>query len=161
MVSFHSAVLGEGRIPISCHSQTRDSWLSWRYNKGTNQTVPLLSNVWPHRNTQVTEVCILKLQGYGCPGLSLTAAAISTAEVARVDASCSTFILVHASLVMPTIGKSSTVLPFISSMGSWLPTTLYTWAKCFIFIYLFISMKSSSLWIRGSKAAVSTISCSV
>jgi len=32
-----------------------------------------------------------------------TASAISTAEVARVDASCSTFILVHASLVVPTI----------------------------------------------------------
>ncbi|KAF8727075.1 hypothetical protein HU200_019577 [Digitaria exilis] len=46
-------------------------------------------------------------KGYGCPGLSLTANAISTAEVARVDASCSTFILVHASLVMPTIGKSN------------------------------------------------------
>jgi len=42
-------------------------------------------------------------KGYGCLGLSLTASAISTAEVARVDASCSTFILVHASLVVPRL----------------------------------------------------------
>ncbi|RWW33535.1 hypothetical protein BHE74_00041165 [Ensete ventricosum] len=44
-------------------------------------------------------------QGYGCPGLSITASAIATAEVARVDASCSTFILVHSSLAMLTIGN--------------------------------------------------------
>ncbi|XVE97103.1 hypothetical protein REPUB_Repub02eG0281900 [Reevesia pubescens] len=43
------------------------------------------------------------IKGYGCPGLSLTASAIATAEVARVDASCSTFILVHSSLAMLTI----------------------------------------------------------
>ncbi|GJN35941.1 hypothetical protein PR202_gb24759 [Eleusine coracana subsp. coracana] len=42
-------------------------------------------------------------EGYGCPGLSLTGSAISIAEVARVDASCSTFILVHSSLAMSTI----------------------------------------------------------
>uniref|UniRef100_A0ACD5W5B6 Uncharacterized protein n=1 Tax=Avena sativa TaxID=4498 RepID=A0ACD5W5B6_AVESA len=42
-------------------------------------------------------------KGYGCPGLSITASAISMAEVARVDASCSTFILVHSSLAMSTI----------------------------------------------------------
>ncbi|KAL6608272.1 hypothetical protein ACP70R_041335 [Stipagrostis hirtigluma subsp. patula] len=43
------------------------------------------------------------IKGYGCPGLSLTGSAISVAEVARVDASCSTFILVHSSLAMSTI----------------------------------------------------------
>ncbi|KAB1224368.1 Acyl-coenzyme A oxidase 4, peroxisomal [Morella rubra] len=43
------------------------------------------------------------IKGYGCPGLSLTGSAIATAEVARVDASCSTFILVHSSLAMLTI----------------------------------------------------------
>lgn len=48
---------------------------------------------------------ILRFQGYGCPGLSITASAVATAEVARVDASCSTFILVHSSLAMLTIGK--------------------------------------------------------
>lgn len=45
-----------------------------------------------------------EFQGYGCPGLSITGSAIATAEVARVDASCSTFILVHSSLAMLTIG---------------------------------------------------------
>ncbi|KAL5710188.1 acyl-CoA oxidase [Ranunculus cassubicifolius] len=44
------------------------------------------------------------IKGYGCPGSSVTASAIATAEVARVDASCSTFILVHSSLAMLTIG---------------------------------------------------------
>ncbi|CAH9140950.1 unnamed protein product [Cuscuta epithymum] len=43
------------------------------------------------------------IKGYGCPGLSLTASAVAVAEVARVDASCSTFILVHSSLAMLTI----------------------------------------------------------
>ncbi|KAF9596452.1 hypothetical protein IFM89_011281 [Coptis chinensis] len=43
------------------------------------------------------------IKGNGCPGLSLTGSAIATAEVARVDASCSTFILVHSSLAMLTI----------------------------------------------------------
>ncbi|KAK9920404.1 hypothetical protein M0R45_028959 [Rubus argutus] len=43
------------------------------------------------------------IKGYGCPGLSITGSAIATAELARVDASCSTFILVHSSLAMLTI----------------------------------------------------------
>ncbi|KAK4345524.1 hypothetical protein RND71_035700 [Anisodus tanguticus] len=44
------------------------------------------------------------IKGYGCPGLSITGSAVALAEVARVDASCSTFILVHSSLAMLTIG---------------------------------------------------------
>lgn len=44
------------------------------------------------------------IKGYGCPGLSITASAIASAELARVDASCSTFVLVHSSLAMLTIG---------------------------------------------------------
>lgn len=44
------------------------------------------------------------IKGYGCPGLSLTGSAVAIAELARVDASCSTFILVHSSLAMLTIG---------------------------------------------------------
>ncbi|XP_022746187.1 acyl-coenzyme A oxidase 4, peroxisomal-like isoform X4 [Durio zibethinus] len=43
------------------------------------------------------------IKGYGCPGLSLTGSAIAIAEVARVDASISTFFLVHSSLAMLTI----------------------------------------------------------
>lgn len=43
------------------------------------------------------------IKGYGCPGLSITASAVATAELARVDASCSTFVLVHSSLAMLTI----------------------------------------------------------
>ncbi|WOL06879.1 acyl-coenzyme A oxidase 4, peroxisomal [Canna indica] len=43
------------------------------------------------------------IKGYGCPGLSITGSAIATAEIARVDASFSTFFLVHSSLAMLTI----------------------------------------------------------
>lgn len=68
----------------------------------------LFSNVRPHPCTQrFIDFSPSNVQGYGCPGLSITASAISIAEVARVDASCSTFILVHSSLAMSTIGKSS------------------------------------------------------
>ncbi|GJT01175.1 kinesin-like protein KIN-12E [Tanacetum coccineum] len=48
-------------------------------------------------------LCKLYESGHGCPGLSVTANALVTAEIARVDASCSTFILVHSSLAMLTI----------------------------------------------------------
>ncbi|KAF8725984.1 hypothetical protein HU200_020562 [Digitaria exilis] len=68
-------------------------------------------------------------KGYGCPGLSLTANAISTAEVARVDASCSTFILVHASLVMPTIdlcGSEAQKQKYLPSLAQF--KTLGCWA---------------------------------
>ncbi|KAJ1255524.1 hypothetical protein BS78_K199300 [Paspalum vaginatum] len=68
-------------------------------------------------------------KGYGCPGLSLTASAIATAEVARVDASCSTFILVHASLVMPTIalcGSESQKQQYLQSLAQF--KTLGCWA---------------------------------
>jgi acyl-CoA oxidase len=44
------------------------------------------------------------IKGYGCPGLSVLGSALTMSEVARVDASCSTFLLVHSSLCMTTIG---------------------------------------------------------
>uniref|UniRef100_A0A0D3AR03 Acyl-CoA dehydrogenase/oxidase N-terminal domain-containing protein n=1 Tax=Brassica oleracea var. oleracea TaxID=109376 RepID=A0A0D3AR03_BRAOL len=42
-------------------------------------------------------------KGYGCPGLSITANAIATAEISRVDACRGTFNLVNTSLGMLTI----------------------------------------------------------
>ncbi|KAK0584368.1 hypothetical protein LWI29_012066 [Acer saccharum] len=68
------------------------------------------------------------IKGYGCPGLSITAAAIGLAEVARVDASCSTFILVHSCLAMLTIAlcgseahkqKYLPSLAQLTSIGCW------------------------------------------
>ncbi|KAL9361961.1 hypothetical protein Peur_044746 [Populus x canadensis] len=59
------------------------------------------------------------IKGYGCPGLSITASAIAMAEVARVDASCSTFILVH-SLAMLTIalcGSEEQKLKYLHSLA--------------------------------------------
>ncbi|CAN6353873.1 unnamed protein product [Urochloa humidicola] len=68
-------------------------------------------------------------KGYGCPGLSITACAISTAEVARVDASCSTFILMHACLVMPTIdlcGSEAQKKKYLTSLAQF--KTIGCWA---------------------------------
>ncbi|XP_057435250.1 acyl-coenzyme A oxidase 4, peroxisomal isoform X2 [Lotus japonicus] len=43
------------------------------------------------------------IKGYGCPGLSMLGSAVAAAEIARVDASFSVFILVHSCLAMLTI----------------------------------------------------------
>ncbi|KAF8073233.1 ACX4 [Scenedesmus sp. PABB004] len=43
------------------------------------------------------------IKGNGCAGLSITSAAMATMELARVDASCATFYLVHTFLAMLTI----------------------------------------------------------
>ncbi|KAF6251931.1 acyl-CoA dehydrogenase/oxidase [Scenedesmus sp. NREL 46B-D3] len=57
------------------------------------------------------------IQGNGCAGLSITGAAIATMELARVDASCATFYLVHTFLAMLTIAimgseeQKSSLLP--------------------------------------------------
>lgn len=60
------------------------------------------------------------IKGYGCPGLSITGNAIAIAEMARVDASCSTFILVHSSLAMLTIamcGSESQKQKYLPSLA--------------------------------------------
>ncbi|MCD9637866.1 Acyl-coenzyme A oxidase 4, peroxisomal [Datura stramonium] len=68
------------------------------------------------------------IKGYGCPGLSITGSAVALAEIARVNASCSTFILVHSSSAMLTIGlcgsemqkkKYLPSLAELSTIGSW------------------------------------------
>ena len=45
------------------------------------------------------------IAGYGCPGQSVVGAAMAVIEMARVDASMSTFLMVHNSLAMLTIGE--------------------------------------------------------
>ena len=45
------------------------------------------------------------ITGYGCPGQSVVGAAMAVIEMARVDASMSTFLMVHNSLAMLTIGE--------------------------------------------------------
>ncbi|CAN0879697.1 Acyl-coenzyme A oxidase 4, peroxisomal [Linum grandiflorum] len=75
------------------------------------EVAPIMAEYWEkakfpfHVVPKLGEMLIAggTIQGYGCPGLSVTASALATAEVARVDASCSTFILVHSSLAMLTI----------------------------------------------------------
>ncbi|KAK4253288.1 hypothetical protein QN277_010612 [Acacia crassicarpa] len=75
------------------------------------EVAPIMAEYWEkakfpfHVIPKLGALCIAggTIKGYGCPGLSITANAVATAEVARVDASCSTFILVHSSLAMLTI----------------------------------------------------------
>ncbi|KAL5550471.1 hypothetical protein UlMin_000647 [Ulmus minor] len=75
------------------------------------EIAPIMAEYWEkaefpfHIIPKLGSLCIAggTIKGYGCPGLSLTGSAIAIAEVARVDASCSTFILVHSSLGMLTI----------------------------------------------------------
>lgn len=76
------------------------------------EVAPIMAKYWEKAEfpfevvPKLGALCIAggTLKGYGCPGLSITASALAVAEVARVDASCSTFILVHSSLAMLTIG---------------------------------------------------------
>ncbi|CDP06469.1 unnamed protein product [Coffea canephora] len=76
------------------------------------EVAPIMAKYWEKAEfpfevvPKLGALCIAgsTLKGYGCPGLSITASAVATAELARVDASCSTFILVHSSLAMLTIG---------------------------------------------------------
>jgi hypothetical protein len=51
----------------------------------------------------LTSSCLMFLLPSSCQGLSITGAAMATMELARVDASCATFYLVHTFLAMLTI----------------------------------------------------------
>ncbi|MEW5306864.1 MAG: hypothetical protein WDW38_005749 [Sanguina aurantia] len=68
------------------------------------------------------------IHGFGCPGMSIMANAMAVVEVARVDASLSTFLLVHSYLAMLTIGllgseaQKSELLPRLAkfeTVGCW------------------------------------------
>eukprot|EP00270_Netrium_digitus_P018225 TRINITY_DN688_c0_g1_i2.p1 TRINITY_DN688_c0_g1~~TRINITY_DN688_c0_g1_i2.p1 ORF type:complete len:448 (+),score=100.74 TRINITY_DN688_c0_g1_i2:3-1346(+) len=66
----------------------------------------------------------LNIQGYGCPGLSTVASALVVMEIARVDASCATFMIVHSSLAMLTIAlcgsevQKQKYLPSLASLDT-------------------------------------------
>jgi len=67
-------------------------------------------------------------QDYGCLGLCITGSVTAVTEVVRVDASFSTFFLVHSSLPMLTIGnnKSLNGNHFAHSIPI-VPKTLHLW----------------------------------
>ncbi|KAK9196123.1 hypothetical protein WN943_004251 [Citrus x changshan-huyou] len=69
------------------------------------------------------------IKGYGCPGLCITGAAVALAEIARVDVSCSSFILVHSNLAMLTIaqyGSEEQKQKYLPSMAQL--KTIASWA---------------------------------
>jgi acyl-CoA oxidase len=51
------------------------------------------------------------MTGFRCAGQSILGAAMAVVELARVDASISTFVMVHNSLTMLTIGEHSRIFP--------------------------------------------------
>ena len=62
------------------------------------------------------------LEGHGCAGQTIMQAAMTVVEMARVDASLSTFLMVHNSLCMLTIGllgserQRAELLPDLASL---------------------------------------------
>ncbi|KAL3683733.1 hypothetical protein R1sor_001755 [Riccia sorocarpa] len=62
------------------------------------------------------------IKGYGCPGMSIFSSALVCADIARVDASCATFMMLHTYLGMLTIGllaseeQKKTLLPPLARM---------------------------------------------
>jgi len=66
----------------------------WERAEFPFEIVPKLANIKVAGGT---------IKGYGCPGLSILGSALAMTELARVDASCSTFMMVHTCLGMLTI----------------------------------------------------------
>lgn len=89
------------------------------------KVAPVIADYWekaefPH--ALVPQLATLNLgggtlTGHGCAGLSIDGAAMAVIEMARVDASCSTFLMVHNSLAMLTIG----LLGSEAQKSEWLP----------------------------------------
>ena len=77
------------------------------------EVAPVIADYWEHAAFPfelVPRMAKLNLggatiKGYGCPGQSVLGTAMAVIEIARVDASMSTFIMVHNSLAMLTIGR--------------------------------------------------------
>ncbi|KAK5771449.1 Acyl-coenzyme A oxidase 4, peroxisomal -like protein [Gossypium arboreum] len=69
-----------------------------------------------------------KTEGYGSPGLSITTSAIANAEIARVDASCSTFLLVHSvgMLTIASCGSEEQKQKYLPSLAQL--KTIACWA---------------------------------
>eukprot|EP00850_Spirogloea_muscicola_P003662 SM000015S01162 [mRNA] locus=s15:154557:158824:+ [translate_table: standard] len=75
------------------------------------EVAPLMAEYWekaefPHHlvpKFAQLRVAGSTIRGYGCPGMSIVGGAMVVMEMARVDASCSTFMMVHTCLGMLTI----------------------------------------------------------
>ena len=84
---------------------------SWMLTQ-EKEVAPVIADYWEHAAFPFQLVPRLAklglggatLKGYGCPGQSVLGTAMAVIEIARVDASMSTFIMVHNSLAMLTIG---------------------------------------------------------
>lgn len=76
------------------------------------EIAPIIADYWeraefPHQvipGMAKLKIASSTVKGNGAPGLSVMAVAMAAVETARVDGSISTFILVHGSLCVLTIG---------------------------------------------------------
>lgn len=75
------------------------------------KVAPVMAEYWekaefPHKLIPAfadLKVAGSTIQGHGCPGFSIVGGAMVVMEMARVDASCSTFMMVHTCLAMLTV----------------------------------------------------------
>ena len=85
------------------------------------EIAPIIANYWERAafpfevvpNLAKLNLGGANLAGYGCPGQSVIGAAMAVVEIARVDASMSTFLMVHNSLCMLTLGECPAVTTHI------------------------------------------------
>ncbi|GAY32007.1 hypothetical protein CUMW_000090 [Citrus unshiu] len=80
------------------------------------------------------------IKGYGCPGLCITGAAVALAEIARVDVSCSSFIL---ALTEPDYGSDASALRTTATKveGGWILEGQKRWVGNSTFADFFIVKK--------------------
>lgn len=84
------------------------------------EVAPLIADFWeraefPHQ--LIPKLAALNLgggvlRGHGCAGQSILGAAMANVEMARVDGSMSTYLMVHNSLAMLTIGERAFIAQF-------------------------------------------------
>ena len=95
---------------------------------------------------------VIGLQGYGCPGLSILGSAVAITELARVDASCSTFMLVHTCLGMLTICKLNQPTCSLFCLSQCInhshPLITYGCAVHMIFIIVIIPVHLTRLFVK-------------
>eukprot|EP00891_Asterochloris_glomerata_P004595 jgi/Astpho2/4595/Aster-00172 len=135
---------------MAAFPEARHDWLQWddllseqekatKYKVRTfaeQEVAPVIADYWeraafPHQlvpKLAKLGVAGATLEGYGCPGHSVVEAGMVCIELARVDGSMSTFLMVHNSLLMLTIGllgseqQKKELLPDLAALktvGAW------------------------------------------
>lgn len=124
-------------LDYSCDFTSEEIKLKNKINKICREDIlPIAAEVWEEGkfNKKFISSCKkmgpagLQIKGYGCAGLTNVEASLAIIEMARVDASFATFVLVHSGLCMKSIAASGTE----EQKERWLPQ-MARWEKigCF------------------------------